>query len=236
MKANDSSAAQTLTIAILAENKSAVTSTLKAKGNLDVIRDGSAVTLTATYKNCAEAKKTEELVFYKTVGKETVEVNDLFHYTQNADGTFTVTKAESAKLDHSGKYTVKLVTYIGGSKACESKPIALTVKMGTAKLTLTVKDTVLFAKDSKDRAEFRIDSTDTALNGIAKIELKDTKQKNLFELFDYGNGTYAIGFKDGKVDKSLIGKTVTVNLNVFLNGNETAKVNTTVKVKLTVIP
>ncbi len=235
VKADESSAAQTLTIAILAENKSAVTSTLKAKGNLDVIRDSSTVVLTATYKNCADAKKTEELFFYKTVGKETVEVNDLFAYTANADGTFTVTKAENAKLDHTGKYTVKLATYIGGNKVCESKPITLTVKMGTAKLTLTAEDSVLFAKDIHDRAEFRIDSADAALNAISKIEIKDAKYKDLFEIFDYGNGSFAIGFKESNVDKSLVGKTVTVNLNIFLEGNETAKVNATVKVKLTVL-
>lgn len=237
VRANDNAAAKTVTVTIPAKNKSTVTATLKAKGNIDVIRNGSAVTLTATYKNCAaETVREEKLIFYKTVGKQQEEVNELFRYIGNADGTFTVTKAAGAKLDHSGKYTVQVVTFIGGSKVCESKPIALSVKMGTAKLALTAEDTTLFAKDPHDRLEFRIDSADAALNGVAKVEIKDAKYKGLFEVFDYGNGEFAIGFMDGNVDKSLIGRTVTVNLNIFLEGNETAKVNTTVKLKINILP
>lgn len=237
VRANDNAAAKTVTVTIPAKNKSTVTATLKAKGSIDVIRNGSAVTLTATYKNCAaETVKEESLIFYKTVGKQQEEVNELFRYVGNNDGTFTVTKAAGAKLDHSGKYTVQVVTCIGGNKVCESKPIALAVKMGKAKLTLKAKDTILFAKDAHDRVKFRIDSADATVNGVAKVEIKDTKYKGSFEIFDHGNGEFAIGFKDGNVDKSLIGKTVTVNLNVLLEGNEAAKVNTTVKFKINILP
>ena len=76
---------------------------------------------------------------------------------------------------------------------------------------------------------------DTTLNKVAKVQIKDAKLADQFEIFDYGNGQYAIGFKDGNVDKSLIGKTVTVTLNVFIEGNPSAKANAAVSIKLTVV-
>ena len=45
----------------------------------------------------------------------------------------------------------------------------------------------------------------------------------------------ALSFKDGKVDSKLLGKTVTLNLNVILDGNESSKINATVKLKLTIM-
>ena len=38
-----------------------------------------------------------------------------------------------------------------------------------------------------------------------------------------------------KVDSSLIGKTITVNFDIFIESNQTAKANTTAKLKVTVI-
>ena len=237
VKADQSSAAQTLTITVPAENKSSVTSVLKAKGGIDVIRDSSAVTLTPTYQNCsAEAEKKAELVFYKTVGRTSEEVEGLFVYTANADGSFTVTKRPGAKLDHSGKYTVKLVAEINGKTTTESKPVALSVKMGTAKLTLTAKDSVLFAQDAHDRLEFRIDSGDKTLNGVEKLTVKDKKYVDLLEVYDYGNGAFAVGFRDAEAAASLAGKNITVNLDVLLKGNVPAKVNATLRLKVTVLP
>ncbi len=237
VKADKEAPAQTLTIAVLAENKSTVTATVKAKGNIDVIRDGSSITVTPSYKNLsAETQKDEILVFSQKVGKQDVEISGLFCYAENGDGTFTVTKAAGAKLDHSGKYTVKLVTSIDGKEICQSKPVNLSVKMGSAKLTLTAQDTVLFAKDIHDRVEFSIGGMDAALNSVSGLEIKDAKYQNLLEIDSYGNGEFAVGFKDGHVDKSLIGKTITVNLNVFLDGNETVKANATMKLKISIIP
>lgn len=236
VSANEDAPAQTLTVVIPANNKSAVTSALAVKNTIDVIRDGSTISLTPTYKNCfAETEKEEHLIFYKTVDKEQVEVNDLFAYMRNADGTFSIRKAENAELDHSAKYSVQMVTSINGSEICRSKMVAMTIKMGTAKLTATATDTVLFAKDIHDRVLFWFESTDATLNEVARVEFKDDKQAAMFELIDYGDGAYAIGFKDGQVDKKLVGKSVIVNLNVFIEGNETVKANATASVKLTVV-
>ena len=204
-----------------------------------MIRDGSVITLTPAYKNVtAQTEKSESLVFYKTANKVTTEANELFDYTVNANGTITVTKAEGAMLDHSAKYTVMLVTDVNGSQVCESKAISISVKMGSAKLTLKAADTMLFAQDKHDRVVFRFDSSDKALNGVAKVEIKDAKYKDMFEVYDYGNGQFAIGFKDTTVSDKLIGKKatldVTLNLNVFIDGNQTTKANTTAKIKLTI--
>ena len=236
VKAGEGHAAQTLTVTILAENKSNVTATVKASGAIDVIRDGSSVTVTPSYKNSnAQTKKTERLAFYKVAGKTLEPADELFTYEPNGNGGYTVTKAEGAKLDHSGKYQVELVSVFGETYEVKSKPVAISVKQGSTKVTLTAVDSYLFSQDKHDRAEFVITTTDATLNRIAKVEIKDTKYKNLLEIIDYGNGEYAIGFKDGKVDSSLIGKTITVNFDIFIEGNQTTKANTTAKLKLTIL-
>ena len=236
VRANKDAPAQTVTVTILESDKSSVASTLKAKGRIDVIREGSAVILTPVYKNCASGTEREEvLVFRQINGKQAVEVNDLFGYSANPDGSITVTQAEGKKLDHSKKYTVQMVTYMDGVQICTSKPITLPVKMGTAKLKLTAKDKALFAKDVHDRAVFHVSSTDLTVNAVSRVEIKDAKYKNLLEIHSYGNNEFAIGFKDGEVGSQLKGKTVTVNLNIFLNGNETAKANAVLKLKVTIV-
>lgn len=53
-------------------------------------------------------------------------------------------------------------------------------------------------------------------------------------MFDYGNCQFAIGLRED-VDKSLISRFVTLNLNVFIVGNQTEKANATAKVKLTIV-
>ena len=69
---------------------------------------------------------------------------------------------------------------------------------------------------------------------MERVTIKDTKYQDKLEVLEYGNGEFALCFKNGKVEESLTGKTVTVTLNLFLDGNETEKANTTAKLKLTV--
>ena len=120
----------------------------------------------------------------------------------------------------------------------KSKQVDLKLKMGSTKLVTQSSDTTLFAKDKNDRALVWFESKDATLNEVAKVEFKDAKQAQMFGLIGYGNGVYAIAFENG-VDSSLVGKsatkTVTVTLNVFIEGNPTEKANTTAKVKLTVV-
>ena len=63
LKANEKAAAQNLTVTIPTEAKSNVTVTIKAGGKIDVIRDGSAITVTPTYKNRLTASPAEEQLY-----------------------------------------------------------------------------------------------------------------------------------------------------------------------------
>ena len=218
-----------LNVSILKQN-AAVKSTIKATGFIDVIRDGSAITVTPSYTNVLNVDVDENAVLkiYSSADKFKTAIAEV----KAENGIFSIDK--SVISDQTLKYKAQLETQIGGNTV-KSNLISLTVKMGTAKLTVKSSDTTIFAKDKNDRAVFRFESVDATLNDIAKVEFKNAKQGNMFELIDYGDGTYAIGFKDGKVDKSLIGKTVTVNLNVFLEGNQTAKANASVNVKQTIV-
>ncbi|MBQ3193869.1 MAG: leucine-rich repeat protein [Oscillospiraceae bacterium] len=232
VKASEKAAATTLTVNIPAENRSSITGTIKLVGGIDVIRDGSSVTVTPTYKNCGnEARRTERLEIYSSADKYTEPVTELFEITRNENGIFIVTK--SGAVNHTQKYQVKLVTDFGNGVITESKLTSLKVTMGTAKLTANADSTTMFAKDKNCRVTFTVTSTDNALNKVKTVEIKDKKYQNILEVIPYGNGEFAIGYKEGKVDSSLIGKTVTLNLNVFLEGNESTKVNGTVNLKLT---
>jgi hypothetical protein len=230
LQAHADAPASTLTVTIPTITRSEVTVTLKTSGKIDVIRDGSAVTVTPAYKNILDTSAAEEELFIYNSKK--VQVNDLFHIEPNGDGSYTITKAEGAALT-AGTYKIKLAAKIG-EQEIESKQISLSVTMATPKLTTLTSDTTLFAKDKHDRAMVWFETADTALNEIDRVEIKDAKYQNTFEIIDYENGQFAIAFKDG-VPENLIGKTVTLNLNIFIDGNQTAKANATVKVKLTIV-
>lgn len=219
----------TLTIAIPAENKSNVTAALKVKGNLDVIRD-SSVTVTPSYKNCsAETERTEEL---RIVRSDNAVVTDQFDIVKNADGTYTVSIAKGAEIDLTKKHQVQLVATFGDTEVA-SKAAKLNIRMGSAKLTAETEGS-LFTQDKNSRVSLSFTSADETLNSVAKVEFKDAKQAELFEIFDYGNGEFAIGFKNGKSVQST--KPITVTLNVYLDGNTSAKPNATVKLKLSITP
>ena len=155
------------------------------------------------------------------------------------NGIFTVD--HTVISNHTLKYKAQLETKVG-EEIIKSSQISLSVKMGSTKLAIRSSDTTLFAKDRNDRALVWFEGTDATLNGIEKLEIKDAKYKDAFEIIDYRDGTFAIGFKDGKLHKEiekLIEKkasaAITLNLNVFIEGNESTKVNTTAKVKLTIV-
>jgi len=246
LKANEKAAAQNLTVTIPTEAKSNVTVTIKAGGKIDVIRNGSAITVTPTYKNRLTASPAEEqLYIYGPADKYKACVNELFDIQPNGKGGYTVTKAPGAKLT-AGTYKVKIEAKFGG-KAVQSPLINMTVTMGSTKLSVKTSDTTLFAGDRHDRALVWFEAADASLNDVAKIELKNKAQQDAFEIVSYGNGLFAIGFKkNAAVHKSILptgkatSKAVTVALNVYLEGNQTVdakspKVNTTANVKLTIL-
>ena len=193
-----------LAIVIPAEAKSKVTGTLKATGNLDVIRDGTALTITPTWKNCNDAERTETLTIRNGNGED---VTAQFVITEE-NGKYVLTRG--AALDHTQKYTATLTaTFANGTTTMASG--ALKLKMGSAKLTVNTDSTTLFANDKHSRVNISFASADSTLNKVAKVTL-DPKLANQFELFDYGNGQYAIGFKDGNVPAKLTSANISLNV------------------------
>jgi hypothetical protein len=220
--------AVSMTVSIPAEAKSAITGTLKVSGNLDVVRDGTVLIVTPTWKNFAEAERKETLTVLNSSGED---ITQMFHVTAE-NGIYRLTRAADAMLDHNGKYTVKLTADFGNGIAAEAKAV-LKLKMGSAKLTLNAGNATLFARDKYSRMEVSFVSSDNTLNKIARVEITDAKLKEQFEIFDYGNGQYAIGFKDGKVPAKVTN--VNLPLEVWLEGNVTAKSNASAKVKISIV-
>jgi len=233
VKANAYAPAATLTITIPTEAKSVIKSSLKAKGAIDVIRAGSAVTIMPSYKNATAAGE-ETLNIYSSADNYVEPVNDLFNIEKDGQGRYVLTAAEG--LDHSRTYKAQLVTKFGDTKV-KSGLLKLTVKMGSAKLTLNAEGNILFGNDCRSRIGFTFSTKDAALNAVQEVTVKADKKgyDQMLEVIDLGNGEFAIGFKDETVDRSLLGKTVTITLNIRLSGNETEKVNCTAKLKLTAL-
>ena len=66
-------------------------------------------------------------------------------------------------------------------------------------------------------------------------QVQDAKNAAMFELYEYGGGRFAIGFKDGVIAPSAAKlRSVSIPINIWLNGNETAKPNTTVTVRINI--
>ena len=245
LKADEYGTAYALTIKVPTKEKSTPTVTIKATGKVDVIRDESAVTITPTYKNCITTTSAEETITIYNSKKE--DVTEQFEIVSNGKGGYTVTKAENGKL-LAGTYKVKLVTMFGQTRV-DAKEISMSVVMGSVKLTTKSSDTTMFAKDRNDYALVWFETTDASLNEVSSITFKNAAQAKKFDIVSYGDGLFAIVFKDGKVDKSQLAtgkatsKVETVSLNIFVDGNattdptisKTAKVNATVNVKLTIV-
>lgn len=217
--------AVSLTIAIPVKNKSAVSGNLKVSGSLDVIRDGTALIVTPIWKNCNGAQRTEVLTIRNGRGED---VTDRFSVTED-DGKYILTRADA--LDHSDKYTATLSAVFVNGKTVEMTG-SLKLKMGSAKLTMNNNGSTFFAKDRNSRIRVFFASADTSLNGVTRVELA-SKLADQFEIFDYGSGNFAIGFKDGKVPEKLT--SVNLVLNVWVEGNETAKANVSLKMTTKIV-
>ena len=245
LKADEYGTAYVLAVKVPTKEKSTPTVTIKATGKVDVIRDESAVTITPTYKNCITTTSAEETITIYNGKKE--DVTDLFRIEPNGKGGYTVTEAENGKL-LAGTYKVKMVTMFGQTRV-EAKEISMSVVMGSVKLTTKSSDTTMFAKDRNDYALVWFETTDMTLNEVSSITFKNAAQAKKFDIVSCGDGLFAIVFKDGKVDPSLLAtgkatsKVETVSLNIFVDGNattdpalsKTAKANATVNVKLTIV-
>lgn len=225
IKATEKDPAVTLSVKIL---DTAVTASMKASGTIDVVRDGTAITVTPSYKNYAGlADIAPQLTIESGNGKTYKEVDaGLFSIVHNENGTFTITKVPGAEVDTALKYRAKL-TFKGGANPTY---VNLAVKSGTAKVAVSGTP-VLYKADRFSRGTFRLTTADKALNPIVKAEIKDAKYQGIFEVYSYGSGEFAIGFKGNKVPDGKLPTSVV--LNVYVDGNP-AKSVASVALKLQV--
>ena len=214
----------TLMVRIPAEKKSAVTMTARARGGIDVIRDASEVVVTPVYRNCldgASLKKQVKVTWAQDGRNYSQDVTEDFILTWAQDGTLHVSKVPGKELALTGKYRLEILCE-GMEKEAYT---ALSVKCGTARFT--VASVSLYAKDANDMARLTITTTDKTVNTLERVELKDARLKGTYEVLDLGGGQFALCLIPGAK-----AKTGTVTLNLFCEGNTTAKPSGTVSVKV----
>ncbi len=214
----------TLMVRIPTEKNSAVTMTARARGGIDVIRDASEVIVTPTYRNCldgASLKKQVKVTWAQDGRNYSQDVTEDFILTWAQDGTLHVSKVPGKELALTGKYRLEILCE-GMEKEAYT---ALSVKCGTARFT--VASVSLYAKDANDMARLTITTTDKTVNTLERVELKDARLKGTYEVLDLGGGQFALCLIPGAK-----AKTGTVTLNLFCEGNTTAKPSGTVSVKV----
>lgn len=214
----------TLMVRVPAEKKSAVTMTARARGGIDVIRDASEVVVTPIYRNCldgASLKKQVKVTWAQDGRNYSQDVTEDFILTWAQDGTLHVSKVPGKELALTGKYRLEILCE-GMEKEAYT---ALSVKCGTARFT--VASVSLYAKDANDMARLTITTTDKTVNTLERVELKDARLKGTYEVLDLGGGQFALCLIPGAK-----AKTGTVTLNIFCEGNTTAKPSGTVSVKV----
>ena len=214
----------TLMVRIPAEKNSAVTMTARARGGIDVIRDASEVIVTPVYRNCldgASLKKQVKVTWAQDGRNYSQDVTEDFILTWAQDGTLHVSKVPGKELALTGKYRLEILCE-GMEKEAYT---ALSVKCGTARFT--VASVSLYAKDANDMARLTITTTDKTVNTLERVELKDARLKGTYEVLDLGGGQFALCLIPGAK-----AKTGTVTLNLFCEGNTTAKPSGTVSVKV----
>ncbi len=127
------------------------------------------------------------------------------------------------------KYAVGLkVTVQGwdGQRDYQTKsPTTLSIKMGSVKFSQSTKSVQLLKKDANSSGTVVVSVTDPTASGISKF----TWNNGLYEVKDLKQGRFAISYI-GPTDKNM--KDTTLKLSVWLQGNETAKANGTVSVKV----
>ena len=211
----------------------AVSVTLKAAGKIDVLRPGTKVTLTPTVKNSYTHTLTpEDLTILRTYDgaakkKVSEDVTDRFDISVEG-GKYVISPASGSGVSHADKFSVR--ASVAGAT---SKAVTLKVVQGKAKVSQSVKTVTLLKTDRYSRGEVVLTLPDGTLAGIAEVVLVSPKDKQglpLFELKDLGNGRYAIAYYGDKITTT---KAATVKLQVRLLGNETAKPNATLSVKVT---
>ena len=218
VKAAENQPEAVLAVTIPAQAASNVTVSAKASGFIDVIRDSSEIVVTPSYKNywgLTAIDKTARIFWAKDGKNFTEDVTAAFRLSWDESGRLHLQRAGNLEL--TGKYRLELA--VQGTQ----KPalVNLTLKSGTAKVTAA--PVVLYAKDANTRAELKFANQEAGLNPISRVEARSGE----YTIENLSHGGFAIRPIPGKMLKS--GK---VSLNLFFEGNTTAKPNATVNLSV----
>ena len=193
--------------------------TLKAKGSIDVLRCGTAVTVTPTFKNWYDYDEAKLDL--------RCENPDLKARWEN--GKFIVTAKSGVDVDPALKRV--WLTYDG--EDC-SKSLKLNLKMGKAAVAQSGKTVTLSKNDCFDRQTVTLSLNDSTLNSIAGARTEqDEASSSTVRVIPLGNGEFAFGYPDGRIPAAVMSgarKSTTVKLKVWLQGNKSGKPNATVSV------
>ncbi len=218
VKAAENQPEAVLAVTIPAQAASNVTVSAKASGFIDVIRDSSEIVVTPSYKNywgLTGIDKTARIFWAKDGKNFTEDVTAAFRLSWDESGRLHLQRAGNLEL--TGKYRLELAVQ-GAQKPAL---VNLTLKSGGAKVTAA--PVVLYAKDANTRAELKFANQEAGLNPISRVEARSGE----YTIENLSHGGFAIRPIPGKTLKS--GK---VSLNLFFEGNTTAKPNATVNLSV----
>ena len=207
---------------------------LAVKGYVDIVRGSTSAVITPTYLNYSGGEiLTPEITIVKYAAGDRKylspmgDASDAFDVVRNDNGTFTVTRKPGAQIDLVD-YKYRAEMHFRGKNVdpglVTTSVVALPVRSNSVRVT-TSGTPVLYKSDKYSRATFRLNIADAAVNSI-----KDVTSNNAQYQVEYlGNGECAIYFKDWKSTTKYAGS---VQLNVFVDGNENAAVKPSVRLTI----
>lgn len=192
--------------------------TLKVKGEVDVLRPDSCVTLTPSIT----AGYTDfTLTITAVKGKQDLgDVTQKFQITKLDSGALEIRKKPDAILKTGGTYTATVAMKKDGRSLVATKTFK--VKKGSAKALLSQKTVKLSA--GTPQAEIQVTMKDSKLAAISKI----TSVSQKFSFSYLGDGKVRVSLIGGQVPK----KGETLKLKVFLQGHDEAAATVKLQIKL----
>lgn len=192
--------------------------TLKVKGEVDVLRPDSCVTLTPSIT----AGYTDfTLTITAVKGKQDLgDVTQKFQITKLDSGALEIRKKPDAILKTGGTYTATVAMNKDGRSLVATKTFK--VKKGSAKAILSQKTVKLSA--GTPQAEIQVTMKDSKLAAISKI----TSVSQKFSFSYLGDGKVRVSLIGGLVPK----KGETLKLKVFLQGHDEAAATVKLQIKL----
>ncbi len=210
-----------------------------AKGTVDPVRDGSAVTyFFKSGKSYYFFNDSHEYEIIRKIGKRsTVWTKDndespfeVYSSFRNNEIPCVAIKLKDGRVPEPGAVYYFRISTPWGATAYTNQ-VKIPVKMAAVKMKL-VSAVTLYLKDQYSNGEMMLEPTDRSVNHISRIVL-DKNTRNLFKVYEIGNGKWAIGYKDNIVPAGLKANTSkTVKLSIWFEGNETTKANVIVSVKV----